>query len=271
MKNEMELGKNNIEIIANDDYRNKLKEEVDFYNKHPFLVPFVGSNYGKNCPKLLVVLESHYLPVKSKFYEKISDKKQLLADWYNNWNLEDVEGMLDEDDIGYIDTKSVVEWNMRYNGKFQKLFLKFLKPIYDIAVKDNKEKDREHYLETMNDIAFMNYFLRPSESNGKSIKDRKIDRKWSFYVLNEVWMILNKPIIIFCSSKAKNAFIGSVKKQCEDTVKFEGAKCILLNHPGARSWKRGINSEEDLIKGLKGEKIFTIKNGELYEILGENL
>ncbi len=252
----------NIIVETNNELMKELGK-IEFYQKHPFLIPFIGKNYGINCPKILVVLESHYLPIESEFYSdylKIdSNDKEAKMKWLEkNWYEKDLssEGLEEQSlftraEIGHIHTKEVIEYNIARNNKFQNLFLKFLKPIYEHATKENDIKDKTHYLETINNIAYMNYFLRSSERNKTSIEIEEIDKKYSYEIFKTVWEKLGKPIIILCSAKAGYAFKKYNNKDKENNKPHIDENFIWLNHPDNRSWKRNkFDSEKVLVKRL---------------------
>lgn len=111
----------------------------------------------------------------------------------------------------YLCTESVVKNNIKYNNKFKALFRNMLKPIFNI--------ENDQIENTSKSIAFMNYFLRPSEYTGASIKHEYIDSLFSYLNLIRVWEALEKPNIIICSAKARDSF-----KPC-----FENYKGLLKN------------------------------------------
>ena len=237
----------------------------DFYKNHPFLIPFVGKNFSKAKPQYLYVLESHYLPDSSRFYKlhynklDTEDKKNkwLKEQWYKKdfkWsNLkqfnENIEKSPEEktiflhrEDIEYMWTESVVKNNIKYNNRFKALFENML---------NIKKEEIERAVKS---IAFMNYFLRPSEDTGVSIKYEYIDSLFSYLNLIRVWEALGKPYIIICSAKVRNSFNGYWKKHNKISSNSENiipvTSLCLCNHPSNMSWKRKIdgykNNEEKL-------------------------
>lgn len=241
----------------------------DFYKYHPFLVPFVGKDYPQNDHnKFLYVLESHYLPSLSRFYDKMPEteenkNKWLKEQWYKcdfSWeklqSSTESEISLYREDIEYIWTESVVKNNIKNNKRFRALFGKILKPIFDIK--------NEQIEDTIQSIAFMNYFLRPSEYTGTSIKHEYIDSLFSYLNLIKVWEALDKPNIIICSSKARYSFNSYFEKHTdflekndiEDKTSFtKKAEFCLCNHPSNMSWnrKRKVSEAEKEKYRLKNE------------------
>ncbi|MDC0828214.1 hypothetical protein [Faecalitalea cylindroides] len=256
--------------IEDDDFEDDIFNTATsilngFYEKHPFLIPFVGKNYSKAKPQYLYVLESHYLPDSSRFYKlhynklDTEDKKNkwLKEQWYKKdfkWsNLkqfnENIEKSPEEkaiflhrEDIEYMWTESVVKNNIKYNNRFKALFENML---------NIKKEEIERAVKS---IAFMNYFLRPSEDTGVSIKYEYIDSLFSYLNLIRVWEALGKPYIIICSAKVRNSFNGYWKKHNKISSNSENiipvTSLCLCNHPSNMSWKRKIdgykNNEEKL-------------------------
>lgn len=255
--------------MLNDDNATDILN--NFYNNHPFLIPFVGKDYPKESnKKFLYVLESHYLPEFSDVYanmpRKSKDKNEWLKEqWYKrdfSWeNLKSSpnrEISLYREDIEYMWTENVVKNNIKTNNRFKSMFEKMLK------ISISKDKKIEIPIES---IAFMNYFLRPAENTGVSIEHQYIDSLFSYLNLIRVWQALGKPNIIICSAKARKSFYyywkehrkyseGLNKKSIVDNIGFTtSAKFCLCNHPSNRSWNKSMEnnetSEERLLKFIK--------------------
>ena len=273
--------------IEDDDFEDDIFNTATsilngFYEKHPFLIPFVGKNYSKAKPQYLYVLESHYLPDSSDFYElhyNMLDTEEeknewLKKQWYekdfkwsnlkqfnenNTKSSEKEEIFLHREDIEYMWTESVVKNNIRYNNKFKALFRNMLNPILD------KNEKIESAVES---IAFMNYFLRPSEDTGVSIKYEYIDSLFSYLNLIRVWEALGKPYIIICSAKVRNSFNGYWKKHNKISSNSENQipedNLCLCNHPSNMSWNRKIekfdNNEAKLKKFIESVENSDSKN-----------
>lgn len=230
----------------------------NFYNNHPFLIPFVGKDYPKeNDKKFLYVLESHYLPEFSDVYANMPKKsknknKWLKEQWYKHdfsWeNLKSSsksEISLYREDIEYMWTERVVKNNIKFNNRFKALFENML---------NIKKEKIESAVES---IAFMNYFLRPAEHTGASIKHEYIDSLFSYLNLIRVWKALDEPNIIICSAKARKSFefYWGLHKNYGKTYLIPENKFCLCNHPSNRSWNKSMEnnetSEERLLKFIK--------------------
>lgn len=240
----------------NDDDVKKILN--DFYKNHPFLIPFVGKDYPKNDKKkFLYVLESHYLPEFSDVYANMPKKsknknKWLKEQWYKHdfsWeNLKSSsksEISLYREDIEYMWTERVVKNNIKFNNRFKALFENML---------NIKKEEIERAVKS---IAFMNYFLRPSEYTGASIKHEYIDSLFSYLNLIRVWKALDEPNIIICSAKARKSFefYWGLHKNYGKTYLIPENKFCLCNHPSNRSWNKSMENnetcEERLLKFIK--------------------
>lgn len=137
-------------------------------------------------------------------------------------------------DIDYIRTESVVKNNIKNNNKFKALFRNMLNPIFNI--------ENEQIENTINSIAFMNYFLRPSENTCVSINEKHIDELFSYLNLIRVWKALDEPYIIICSAKARKSFefYWDLHKNYGKIYLIPENKFCLCNHPSNRSWNRKI-------------------------------
>lgn len=229
----------------NDDDVKKILN--DFYKNHPFLIPFVGKDYPKNDKKkFLYVLESHYLPEFSDVYANMPKKsknknKWLKEQWYKHdfsWeNLKSSsksEISLYREDIEYMWTERVVKNNIKFNNRFKALFENML---------NIKKEEIERAVKS---IAFMNYFLRPSEYTGASIKHEYIDSLFSYLNLIRVWKALDEPNIIICSAKARKSFefYWGLHKNYGKTYLIPENKFCLCNHPSNRSWNKSMEDNE---------------------------
>lgn len=247
-----------------------------FYNKHPFLTPFVGQNYGTvlNKPiKVLYVLESHYLPTYSKVYKKYTEKENqqqwLLEEWYaSDWNNVTEKGCYRED-IEYMWTESVIKYNMVNSKDFIHMLKRMLLPLYDAIKEFNGKTGQvddafigESIDEKINDIvqsiAFMNYYLRPSENTARHINPKEIDNFFSFLNLLVVWEKLEKPKVVICSTRAGNSFKSYSEHMKDEYKNLLPNEFIICNHPDNRSWNNKKTSSHETQKAF-WNKILTNK------------
>lgn len=222
-----------------------MKEALsNFYKAHPFLIPFVGKNYGhvwgKDC-KILYVMESHYPNIESHFYKNYPKRNQeeqqswLLKQWYaSDW---DKSKHLEQIDLNLLWTEKVLEDILLSNSHFTNLFRTMIRPLYR-AIKGKEQQNtmtNQELLDMVESIAFMNYYLRPSEETAKQIQPREIDNCMSYLNLIRIWESLEYPKIIFCSKKASNAFQSYVKYS--NGIISNDMVCYC-NHPSNQSWNR---------------------------------
>lgn len=172
--------------------------KITHYKAYPQMMPFIGEKYDEK--KLLVIGESHYLP-------ECSEKS---SDWYrHDWNY------LDEEEKGWINTSELIR-NTKYN-KAHTIYKNI-----DLAFKEvfNVKDESWHYM------AFMNFFQRPAEKTGKSIKVTSEDRDIANDTLKEVVNVLKPDTVIFVSSKAYRTYNNC----CDKVNVFSGV------HPACRWW-----------------------------------
>lgn len=209
--------------------------QIEFYQKHSYMKPFVGDRYESPSHKKLVIIgESHYLPAHSMVHLNI-DK------WY------DGTCELTDKEQDWCNTK-----NSRIYG--------YGKQFQQVIEKDLKEQFNADF----NDVASFNYFLRPS-SMGKSIKKicTRIDRTYAAKNLKQVLEIMKPDIVVFASDYAydcaawKDDFpVANDKDTFEKFAQRLNFIPVKANHPARGWWKRLVRGEEEIsqeifIKALK--------------------
>jgi hypothetical protein len=203
-------------------------DTIPFYQKYPYMKPFVGDRYeSESHNKLLIVGESHYLPASSTVHLNIDN-------WYEgNLNLTELE------------TKCCNTRLSRLN-KFGKCF------EYPI------EKDLStHFKADFNDVASLNYFLRPS-NQGRSFKQicNIKDRINSAKNFNQIVQILKPDLIVFASRFVydcvawKDDYRLACNEKFEDVAKRMNVKSIWTKHPSRGGWHKPV------IGGKKSNQIF---------------
>lgn len=165
-------------------------KKIEHYKIHPEMLPFVGANY-KNC-RILLVGESHYVGnLKSE------EKAYLQDNDVNNWYCYRVP-----EEFGYaswFNTRYII-WKF-LNKRRSKSYTIFSKPAN--AIIDELKLTNVCDSEIFSVCAFMNYFQRPSCSQGDTITNSDKDNKIAYQIFFDVVKILNPKTIIFLS---KNAF-----------------------------------------------------------------
>lgn len=192
--------------------------KIKHYQNYPEMLPWIGHKYSNTRVKTLLVGESHYLSKSSEYHH------DPIA-WY--------EGLIisDKDDCGWIKTRNIISNGIETKWKSAS------KTIYRNIEKALFESDMFGNIPdtAFSDVAFMNFYQRPAEITGKSIKVTKHDVVTSNDVFQGVVNIILPDIVIFTSSLAfKSAKKGGSLKYLEDN------KIIYTRtpHPGMPWWNR---------------------------------
>lgn len=191
---------------------------IDIYKQYPLLKPFVGSDYGKGHPKILLIAESHYLPPESTVH---SDP----ASWYSG-----TEDNLNPKEQQWMRTRKILNKSLRgWKAPGHAIYRHLESALIEAGLPANDSVFRQ--------IAFMNAFQRPART-GASIKNTKLDVEVATYTVEQVIEALQPDHIVFISTKAKRT-VGRRLKQ-----KSEG-----VHHPASPWWNRKQN-------GLSSKKRF---------------
>lgn len=208
----------------NTDYDLQL-ERIPHYEQHPQMMPFVGADYGKNGPKILLIGESHYLPKESTVH--LNAEK-----WYER----DASQLSDRERSATCTrkclTKSGPTWKIKSYTIFRHLESALIEAGYPVA--DN----------TLRYVAFMNGFQRPAVSR-LSIKETSLDREYAVATVQSVIDVLQPDHIICVSRKAHKALKGQLSIEAHATA-----------HPASPWWNRdskkgtGKNQFIELVRRL---------------------
>jgi len=177
--------------------------------------PWVGEKYrSPQHKRLLVVGESHYLPQKSKIHLD-------AVNWYERKQVE-----LTETEIKWISTSGIIKNNKEKNfpKKAHGIYKNACVVINECSFKyDISSKAIDHY-------AYYNFFQRPADVTGDSIKVQKIDRDVSETVFLSILGKLDPELIIFTSSLAGKA--------ASKLVGESGIPYVVTPHPTSAWWNR---------------------------------
>jgi len=189
-------------------------ERIPHYERHPQMMPFVGTDYGKHGPKVLLIGESHYLNLKSTIH---LDPEV----WYETTTADLDRDALDDRRREYWAThtracltKKGPTWKKKSFTIFRNLEAALVEAGYPVA--DN----------TLRYVAFMNGFQRPAVSR-LSIKDTALDRERSAATVQSVIDVLQPDHVICVSRKAHKA----LKNQLSITPH-------ATPHPASPWWNR---------------------------------
>lgn len=227
------------------EYEDKLLQRLDNLQKHNSFLPHIGEKYNSMTPKILIVAESHYLP--EEFNNIIS-----VDDWYNN--PKKVYESLNNKAKSWINTKEVIK-------HYQKEKIK----TGGLSIFNNLEKSFRTIYKGINLFevcAYINYFQRPAELKGETIKVRPMDSEVALKNLLVLIDVIKPDKVIFVSSKAYDDFKSNTTISVRNNLPFIGS----VPHPSASSWwnrpskKYGLNEKGEVANGReKFERIIKIK------------
>jgi hypothetical protein len=207
------------------DFDSDLKESIPHLNKYPSLLPFIGKSWNQQGQKILFVGESHYLDTQFNGLSKSET-------WYNL----ETPSILPQKN-NWANTRGVFNSADRYGVDKEVKYSKGHSIFYNIkkaAIETLQIKNHKQYIS--HNFAFYNYFQRPAEKKGDSIKNDKIDDQFAYNTLMEICRLIQPTTIIFLSKKAFTSF-KSVKQESlrkiDDVVKI-----YQLPHPGCAWWKK---------------------------------
>ena len=209
-------------------------ERIPHYERHPQMMPFVGADYGKLGPKLLLIGESHYLNPKSTIHldptvwyqSTVADLDQdSPADNRREYWATHTRACL---------TKKGPTWKKRSFTIFRNIEAALLEAGYPVA--DN----------TLRYVAYMNGFQRPAVSR-LSIKETSLDRERAVETVQSVIDVLQPDHVICVSRKAFKTLNGHLDGETYGTP-----------HPASAWWNRasrrgtGKNQFVELVRGFHG-------------------
>jgi hypothetical protein len=192
--------------------------EIKHYQKYPNLIPWVGEGYNTSQNKLLILGESHYLSKESKYHHD-----PVL--WYEGVDVSQ------RDDLNWMKTANIIKngLNNGWKEKSKLIYKNLSKALIESEIKEFRVE------QPFNKICFFNYFQRPAEITGKSIKISESDSQESCAVVGDVISIVKPDIVIFSSSLAwKNAN----KTGLIILLEKKGIKCASVPHAGMPWWNR---------------------------------
>lgn len=199
-------------VINKDD----LYKTIGHYQKFPCMIPWIGENYTSSLHKrLLVVGESHYLPEDSKIHKNPEA-------WYLG-----SQNDLCNEEVKWISTEGIIKKNKPNNFSKRKshvIYKNIGKAINSCSFKYPLPSD------IFDHIAYYNYFQRPAESSGDSIKVSRIDKEVAEQVLTKLITLLEPEIVIFTSKLSANFGYSNVIDK-----KINAA---ITPHPSCSWWNR---------------------------------
>jgi len=190
-------------------------DTITQYQKYPCMKPWVGSSYSSPMHKRLLVLgESHYLPKGSTVHLNAED-------WYENH-----QEALSKEEVKWLSTSGIILSNKDGN------FPKKAHGIYKNTCFEINSCSFNYTLssQAIEHFSYYNFFQRPAEVAGNSIKVKGIDKEVAISVLESVIKKLEPELIIFASSLA-----GRFGK---DVASRRGIPFVVTPHPTCAWWNR---------------------------------
>ena len=215
---------------------------------HPELETFVGNNYGKTGGiKVLYYGESHFLPNNKG--ETFSDE-----DWYNNTPKE--LGLSDKD-IAWINTKEIIRNDVIDSPLKDKSHSMYR----NIGNVHGEALNKGDYRTALDDLSYGNYFKRPAETTGGSIKVTEMDKEVAYDAFKKDLETLKPDKIAFSSKKAYEAAIETANKRGDNKIlQFLKERAVVIPHATSAWWNRkskaygGLSGKERLIEFLRDLK-----------------
>nr|WP_322624046.1 hypothetical protein [uncultured Flavobacterium sp.] len=201
----------------NAKYEALLKELNPHLQNHPSYMPHIGDGYDAVPIKIMIVAESHYLP-------KYLDDKITVEDWYDNPQSVYIK-FENSYDKGWINTQGVINHYRKEQKNGALVLFANLEKAYAEAYPGKLLFD---------ECIFLNYFQRPAERRGESIRISKRDSEVALQNLLTLIDVAKPNKIIFVSSKAHKDFQAASldKGIAKDDLPYVGT----VPHAGASVW-----------------------------------
>lgn len=201
-----------------EDFDDQL-DKIEIYQRYPLLKPFVGSDYGRNGPRILLIAESHYLPPESTVHRD-------PASWYIGR-----EDILTLEEQKWMRTRRILNKPLKgWTAKGHAIYRNIESALLKAGLPANDSVFRQ--------VAFMNAFQRPAKT-GDTIKQKKQDVEVAVETINQVIKALQPDHTVFVSTKAKRT-VG--KHLSQSSAGF--------HHPACPWWNRkqdGMSSKQRFI------------------------
>ncbi|ANF23650.1 hypothetical protein [Stutzerimonas stutzeri] len=203
---------------------------ISHYRLYPSLLPWVGHQYESQEIRLLIVGESHYLHIDSKYH--LDDKA-----WYTGLDTSKYN------DRNWFFTRGVINNGLRtdWKDKSKLIFKNIEKALLASGFGDGAEHS------PFDQIAYMNYFQRPAQVTGKSLVHTPLDQERSAEVFIDVTKALKPDVVIFCSKLAWKTMRSSEVANTMGSARF-----AVTPHPATRWWHTKMKKHN----GKSGKDLF---------------
>jgi hypothetical protein len=189
---------------------------ISHYSRYPEMMVAVGDLYQNASLRILVLGESHYVD-----QDEASNHPDL---WYEGRNIACAAT------IPYICTRKIFDnaINGRKKSKSKAIFHSLGSALGASGIVATLPGS------PLQSIAYMNYFQRPAEESGKSLRVRPRDVIEAAHVVSEVVSILKPQLVVFASRLAwKHAKAGLAYQ-----LQQAGIHTLDVPHPATSWWNR---------------------------------
>lgn len=249
----------------------------DLYVNHPSLKPFLGTDYGnKTIPKIMLVLESHFLATEDK--EAINNydfdittdnlrKRQPITDWYELGQV-GFEKKYDIVHKEYYHTSDIIDSIIEVVKKvdidtlvcrrghknslipIQALCSIEKQPLRGSSFSKSLEDRNDEIISIFDSCCIVNYFYRPFFMPTNNLSPSKEERLNAKNRLAEVILTVNPEIIIVCTSYAHDAV-----DDITSFDNFEATTVVHCKHPSSRTreWKKVGTASKKLVSFYKSK------------------
>jgi hypothetical protein len=187
---------------------------MNFYKQYPMMRPYVGNNFhDADTPSLLLIGESHYLPIGSS-------QQGSAEAWYASSS-----DTLSSEEIKWINTAALLEEARAEDFSNKAWRAIWRNPFWEINEYGPRYPD---YKRVADNIAFYNFFLRPG-LEGQSLEVSTQDVEFANEAFRVHHQALKPTAIVFLSSLAHDNFHPSEPVS---------VPVIATPHPGSEWWNR---------------------------------
>lgn len=221
-----------------------LLKDIPHYVLYPEMMAAVGAHYGERPVKLLVLGESHYCDVP--------EPGNTPEAWYERRDLQGAKAARNMSTRGVFNN-AILGKNP---SKSKAIFHALANALDECGCRVPEASS------ALQSIAYMNFFQRPAERTGKSIRVDKRDVVEANRVLSGVAAVLKPDVVVFASRLA--ARFG---KEGIAGLHGSGIRTAVVPHPASAWWNRpsgpmgGQTGRDRFIEAVKEARPNTIIDG----------
>jgi hypothetical protein len=212
--------------LHSTNYDAQLKAALKHLVSYPQMLPFIGHAWDSHTDRILLIAESHYLPVG-----RTCDSQT----WYDG-----DASLLSKDEKDWTDTRGVIRVADDYSiykehhAKGHSIFYNMKSAIF--AARQISKHDQRVF----QNFGYYNYFQRPAEKSGKSIITSGNDYRVAYETLKAIAQIAKPTALVFVSKKAHTSFCHW-RRQENDGI-FDAIPSYSVPHPASAWWNKPSNA-----------------------------